>query len=41
LLGFTEMLELDCEYVRQATVWVDLKILASTVPAVLAARGAR
>jgi lipopolysaccharide/colanic/teichoic acid biosynthesis glycosyltransferase len=41
LLGFTEMLELDCEYVRQATVWVDLKILARTVPAVLAARGAR
>jgi len=40
-LGFTEMLELDCEYVRQATLWGDLKILARTVPAVLAARGAR
>jgi lipopolysaccharide/colanic/teichoic acid biosynthesis glycosyltransferase len=40
-LGFTEMLQLDCEYVRQATLWADLKILARTVPAVLAARGAR
>jgi lipopolysaccharide/colanic/teichoic acid biosynthesis glycosyltransferase len=40
-LGFTEMLELDCEYVRQATLWGDLKILAQTVPAVLAAKGAR
>jgi lipopolysaccharide/colanic/teichoic acid biosynthesis glycosyltransferase len=40
-LGFTEMLQLDCEYVRQATLWGDLKILAQTVPAVLAARGAR
>jgi lipopolysaccharide/colanic/teichoic acid biosynthesis glycosyltransferase len=40
-LGFSEMLQLDCDYVRHATLWGDLKILARTVPAVLAARGAR
>jgi lipopolysaccharide/colanic/teichoic acid biosynthesis glycosyltransferase len=40
-LGFVDMLRLDCEYVREATLWVDLKILVRTVPAVLAARGAK
>jgi lipopolysaccharide/colanic/teichoic acid biosynthesis glycosyltransferase len=40
-LGFTAMLELDCEYVRRASLWLDLTILARTVPAVLAAKGAR
>jgi lipopolysaccharide/colanic/teichoic acid biosynthesis glycosyltransferase len=40
-LGFTAMLELDCEYVRSASLRLDLTILARTVPAVLAARGAR
>ena len=38
--GFTEMLRLDCEYVREATVWTDLRILVRTVPAVLSAKGA-
>jgi lipopolysaccharide/colanic/teichoic acid biosynthesis glycosyltransferase len=38
--GFTDMLRLDCEYVREATLWLDLRILARTVPAVLAAKGA-
>jgi lipopolysaccharide/colanic/teichoic acid biosynthesis glycosyltransferase len=40
-LGFTAMLELDCEYVSSASLRLDLTILARTVPAVLAARGAR
>jgi lipopolysaccharide/colanic/teichoic acid biosynthesis glycosyltransferase len=40
-LGFVEMLQLDCEYVRDATLWVDLKLLVQTVPAVLAAKGAK
>ena len=40
-LGFVDMLHLDCEYVREATLWVDLKILVRTVPAVLAAKGAK
>jgi lipopolysaccharide/colanic/teichoic acid biosynthesis glycosyltransferase len=40
-LGFTAMLELDCEYVRRASLSLDLTILARTVPAVLAAKGAR
>jgi lipopolysaccharide/colanic/teichoic acid biosynthesis glycosyltransferase len=38
--GFTEMLRLDCDYVREATLWLDLRILARTIPAVLAAKGA-
>ena len=40
-LGFVDMLHLDCEYAREATLWVDLKILVRTVPAVLAAKGAK
>jgi lipopolysaccharide/colanic/teichoic acid biosynthesis glycosyltransferase len=40
-VGFTEMLRLDCKYVREATLWGDLRILARTVPAVLAAKGAK
>jgi lipopolysaccharide/colanic/teichoic acid biosynthesis glycosyltransferase len=40
-IGFTDMLCLDCEYVREASLRTDLKILLRTVPAVLAAKGAR
>jgi lipopolysaccharide/colanic/teichoic acid biosynthesis glycosyltransferase len=40
-VGFIDMLHLDCEYVHRASLWLDLKILARTVPAVLAARGAK
>jgi lipopolysaccharide/colanic/teichoic acid biosynthesis glycosyltransferase len=40
-VGFTDMLQLDCEYVSRASLWLDLKILARTVPAVLAAKGAK
>jgi lipopolysaccharide/colanic/teichoic acid biosynthesis glycosyltransferase len=40
-VGFNDMLQLDCEYVRRTSLWLDLRILARTVPAVLAAKGAR
>jgi lipopolysaccharide/colanic/teichoic acid biosynthesis glycosyltransferase len=39
-LGFTQMLELDCEYVRAPSLRADLRILAATVPALLTAKGA-
>jgi len=32
--------ELDREYVFHNNIWVDVKLLARTVPAVLTARGA-
>ena len=35
-LSATEMMELDLRYVRQASPWLDLRILLMTVPAVLA-----
>jgi lipopolysaccharide/colanic/teichoic acid biosynthesis glycosyltransferase len=37
---FVEMVRMDCEYVRKQSVWLDLKILAATIPAVLSGRGA-
>jgi lipopolysaccharide/colanic/teichoic acid biosynthesis glycosyltransferase len=40
-IGFTDMLRLDCDYVRGHSVWGDLKILARTIPAVLDGRGAK
>jgi lipopolysaccharide/colanic/teichoic acid biosynthesis glycosyltransferase len=40
-IGFIEMVRLDCDYVRQRSLWVDLKILARTLPAVLDGRGAK
>ncbi|MGH2714318.1 MAG: sugar transferase [Thermoleophilaceae bacterium] len=39
-ISFQEMLRLDCEYVRELSLWTDLKILMRTVPAVLSGRGA-
>ena len=39
-LSFTEMLELDCAYVRDWSLGLDLSLLARTVPAVLFRRGA-
>jgi lipopolysaccharide/colanic/teichoic acid biosynthesis glycosyltransferase len=35
-----EMVRLDIEYARRRTVWLNLQILARTVPVVLGARGA-
>lgn len=39
-VSFEEMITLDIEYVDQATLWSDLKILALTIPAVISGRGA-
>lgn len=37
---FEEQLNLDKQYIVEQSVWTDVKILALTVPAVLAAKGA-
>jgi lipopolysaccharide/colanic/teichoic acid biosynthesis glycosyltransferase len=37
---FQEMIRLDIQYVRHFSLWLDLKILLLTVPAVFACRGA-
>jgi lipopolysaccharide/colanic/teichoic acid biosynthesis glycosyltransferase len=34
-------MRMDREYVRNQTVWLDLKILFATIPAVLSGRGAK
>ncbi|HJN14934.1 MAG TPA: sugar transferase [Armatimonadota bacterium] len=39
-VGFEQWMELDVEYVQTRSIWVDLKILALTIPAVLTGRGA-
>lgn len=38
---FDEMMQMDIEYVRNRTLWLDLRLLLMTVPAVLSKRGAR
>jgi lipopolysaccharide/colanic/teichoic acid biosynthesis glycosyltransferase len=38
---FEEWVRLDLEYIQYWTLWLDLKILLQTVPAVFRARGAR
>jgi lipopolysaccharide/colanic/teichoic acid biosynthesis glycosyltransferase len=40
-LGFQDMLQLDCRYVREQSLRADLNILIRTIPAVVSARGAR
>jgi lipopolysaccharide/colanic/teichoic acid biosynthesis glycosyltransferase len=37
---FEKMIEMDLEYIRKASIWLDLKILLLTIPAVLSGRGA-
>jgi lipopolysaccharide/colanic/teichoic acid biosynthesis glycosyltransferase len=37
---FKEMIRMDLEYIRNASLWFDLKILFLTIPAVLSRRGA-
>jgi len=38
-LGFEEMVELDIWYIEHQSLWLDVKILLQTVPAVLSGRG--
>lgn len=37
---FAEWVELDLKYVREQSLWTDLKLLLMTIPAVLSAKGA-
>ncbi len=40
-LGFDEMVELDLEYIERQDLWLDIKILFGTIPAVVLSRGAK
>lgn len=40
LIPFEEQVELDLEYIRDQSFWLDLKLVALTIPAVLSRRGA-
>jgi lipopolysaccharide/colanic/teichoic acid biosynthesis glycosyltransferase len=40
-VSFPEMIRMDREYVRNQTVWLDLKIIFATIPAILSGRGAK
>ena len=39
-VSFEEMIRMDVDYIRNASLWFDLKILLLTIPAVLSRRGA-
>jgi lipopolysaccharide/colanic/teichoic acid biosynthesis glycosyltransferase len=39
-IGFEDWMRLDVEYVRTRSLWLDLRILAQTIPAVITGRGA-
>jgi len=39
--NFEEMVRMDVEYIRQQSLWLDIKIILMTVLAVVNARGAR
>ncbi|MDH4037630.1 MAG: sugar transferase [Candidatus Krumholzibacteria bacterium] len=39
-IGFDEWMRLDVEYLRTRSLWTDVVILAKTIPAVMARRGA-
>jgi exopolysaccharide production protein ExoY len=40
-VSFEEMIQMDLEYVRAQSFWLDAKILLGTIPAVLLGKGAR
>lgn len=40
-VSFVEMMRMDRQYVRARSLWLDLKILGATIPAVLSGRGAK
>jgi exopolysaccharide biosynthesis polyprenyl glycosylphosphotransferase len=40
MLNFDEMVALDIEYIENYSLWLDIKIILRTIPAVLSARGA-
>jgi lipopolysaccharide/colanic/teichoic acid biosynthesis glycosyltransferase len=40
LIPFEEQVELDLEYIQTQSFWLDLKLVALTIPAVLSRRGA-
>ncbi|MEW5961321.1 MAG: sugar transferase, partial [Chloroflexota bacterium] len=39
-VSFEQMIEMDVEYIRNQSLWLDLNILWRTIPAVLSGRGA-
>ena len=39
-IGFEEWMRLDLRYIDTWSLWLDLKILLRTIPAVLSGRGA-
>lgn len=39
-IAFNDWMEMDYRYINEASVWTDLKIILSTIPAVLSTRGA-
>ena len=40
MMPFAEWIELDLKYIREQSLWTDLKLLFMTIPAVLSAKGA-
>ena len=39
-IPFDEQVELDVQYIESQSIWVDIKLLLGTIPAVLLGKGA-